>query len=48
MRKGMAFFFTFIGLCLVCRTVAQKETKHFGIGFGIEAGIVTGPSADKL
>ena len=36
------------GICTLClaKTMAQKETKKFSVGFGIEGGIPVGPPSD--
>lgn len=38
----------FAGICTLCltKTMAQKETKKFSVGVGIEGGLPTGPISD--
>jgi hypothetical protein len=44
MKKTTIIFFM-IAFCSM-KALAQKETKKFSVGFGIEAGLPTGPTSD--
>jgi len=43
--KKTTIIFSMIAFCSVT-ALAQKETKKFSVGFGIEAGLPTGPTSD--
>ena len=43
--KKTAIIFLMIACCAI-KTMAQKDSKKFSVGFGIEAGIPTGPLSD--
>ena len=43
--KRTAIIFLMIAFCAI-KVLAQKETKKFSVGFGIEAGLPTGPTSD--
>ncbi len=43
--KKTTVIFMMIAFCAI-KTMAQKETKKFSVGFGIEAGVPTGPASD--
>jgi hypothetical protein len=43
--KKNAIIFLVLAFC-VTKAVAQKETKKFSVGFGIEAGLPTGPASN--
>ena len=43
--KKTVIIFSLIALCAI-KAVAQKETKKFSVGFGIETGVPTGPTSD--
>src|SRR5580698_7543875 len=44
-KKISVILFLFAILCSV-KTIAQKETKSFSLGFGLEAGVPVGPTSD--